>query len=367
MSKPDSGLDLEAMEAKKARLLEQAAALDRDMAILERIAREHNLEIRPKKLGADRSEAPPPPSSSPKTRKRTRVATTETVSSLIDRYVNDKGSPFHGLRFRTREHYLSLIKRINESLGEQKLADLKAEDFERVYEEWIAKSAVRGRGDGIAMAHALVTMLRTLVNYGTGFVENTEFLRLSHVLHRIRFKTTKPSKKEGLSDEQVDALGREAHKNKWHSLALAQAIQFYAGLHQRDVIGEWVPVAEPGVSDILDKEYTLKWLRGLRWDDIDKDWILRHVTSRKTEEIEVRLSDFPKVMTEFSKMGARQLSGPVIINEDTGLPYVAWEFRRRWRILAKAIGLPEHIKNMNSRRSKNAHSQDAASAAEATA
>lgn len=108
-----------------------------------------------------------------------------------------------------------------------------------------------------------------------------------------------------------------------------------------------------------------KWLRGLRWEEIDKDWILTHVTSKKNEEIKICLSDYPKVMAEFSRMGPRQWSGPVIINEDTKLPYVAWEFRRRWRILAKAIGLPAHIKNMNSRRSKKAHAQS--DATEATA
>ncbi len=350
------------MAAKKARLLEQAAAVDRDMAQLERIAREHDLEIRPKSSAAGDSE-PPPVASKSKTQKRTRQAETGTVSLLIDRYLNDKESPFHGLRFRTRQHYESLIKRINEDLGEQKLADLETEDFERVYDEWIERSAARGRGDGIAMAHGTITMLRTLVNYGTGFADNAEFLRLSHVLHRIRFKTIKPSKKEELSDDHVDALGNEAHKNKWHSLALAQTIQFYAGLQQRDVIGEWVPVAEPGMSVVHDGED--KWLRGLRWEEIDKDWILTHVTSKKNEEIKIRLSDYPKVMAEFSRMGPRQWSGPVIINEDTKLPYVAWEFRRRWRILAKAIGLPAHIKNMNSRRSKKAHAQS--DATEATA
>jgi hypothetical protein len=32
----------------------------------------------------------------------------------------------------------------------------------------------------------------------------------------------------------------------WHSIALAQAIQFDCALRQKDVIGEWVPESEPG-------------------------------------------------------------------------------------------------------------------------
>ena len=43
-------------------------------------------------------------------------------------------------------------------------------------------------------------------------------------------------------------------------------------LRQKDVIGEWVPRSEPGPSDIWNSDGE-KWLRGLRWQEIDGNLI----------------------------------------------------------------------------------------------
>jgi len=58
-------------------------------------------------------------------------------------------------------------------------------------------------------------------------------------------------------------------------------------------LGEWVPVAEPDTSDVLRDED--KWLRGLRWSEIDENFILRHVTSKNNKPIEVDLELAPMV------------------------------------------------------------------------
>jgi hypothetical protein len=41
-------------------------------------------------------------------------------------------------------------------------------------------------------------------------------------------------------------------------------------------------------------------------------------------------------------------SGPVIVNECTGHPYVPDHFRLEWRATANAAGLPKTVKNMHS-------------------
>jgi hypothetical protein len=42
-------------------------------------------------------------------------------------------------------------------------------------------------------------------------------------------------------------------------------------------------------------------------------------------------------------------SGPVIFNEITGWPWSGNEYRRKWRILARACGIPDNVWNMDSR------------------
>jgi hypothetical protein len=46
----------------------------------------------------------------------------------------------------------------------------------------------------------------------------------------------------------------------------------------------------------------------------------------------------------------RPESGPIIVSETSGLPWRGVEFRRKWwRALARAVGIPDDVKNRNSR------------------
>ena len=133
------------------------------------------------------------------------------------------------------------------------------------------------------------------------------------------------------------------------SIALAQAFQFELKFGQGEVIGEWVPQSEPGASDVMNDDE--KWLRGIRWSEIDARLILRHtvLTRNGEKEIEVDLKRMPMVMEELSKLGKRPASGPVVICEWSGIPWTSHEFRRWWRKVADACGIPKTVYNMDSR------------------
>jgi hypothetical protein len=112
-------------------------------------------------------------------------------------------------------------------------------------------------------------------------------------------------------------------------------------LRQKDIIGEWVPAADPSESDIFHKN--LKWIRGIRWERIDESFVLHHVTSWEEKLITVPLSRHPIVAAQIART-ARRKSGPVIVSEATDLPWRAAEFRRQWRIIARKLGIPDQIK-----------------------
>ena len=131
-----------------------------------------------------------------------------------------------------------------------------------------------------------------------------------------------------------------------HSIARAQALQFDCRLKQRDVIGEWVPLSEPGDSYVTWEGR--KWLRGIRWEEIDANRVLRHIASWGQKEIEIDLKEAPMVMQEFGD-GEWPKRGPVITAEATGKPWVGVEFRRMWRTVARAVGVPDDVKNMHVR------------------
>ena len=266
----------------------------------------------------------------------------ESVASLVHRYRTDENSSYQKLRYGTRQSYDSRLRIIEADLGSKVLSEVKAPDLLLAYQEWTKR--------GITMAHGLVGMLRMLVNYGTTVLDNDACQRLSGILHNMRFKMGQP-RTTRITAAQVIAIRKEAHRLGFRSLALAQALQFGLMLHQRDVIGEWIPETEPGDSDL--RFDGLKWLRGLRWEEIDSNLILRHTTSKRKKKIESDLRKAPMVMEELRQQygDTPPQNGPVIVSELTGYPYKAHDFRAIWRRVARAAGVPDDVRNMDSQAS----------------
>lgn len=263
-----------------------------------------------------------------------------TVTDLIKSYTEDKRSPYHALRYKTRDYYYKQMRRIQNECGDLTLADLTADAIQSIYDARAAKGKK-------AMGHSLVNLLRILINYGATILEHPECERLAGAVKRIKSKSYSP-RRVYVSAEQAEAICAEAHRQGKHSIALAQAIQFDCKLRQKDVVGEWVPLAEPGSSDVIrdvESGAKEKWLRGLRWSEIDDNLILRHLASLNQKEIVIDLKKMPMVMREVLRLNPRPRSGPMIVCETTNLPWVTNEFRRFWRKIARACDIPDDVHN----------------------
>lgn len=262
-----------------------------------------------------------------------------TLTELIAAYRTDPDSPIRKLRYATKQNYANLTARLDLQHGYERIDELKARDMLRWHEMWSA--------DGkIPMGHSLIGMLRTLCSFGATIMDDESCLRLSTLLSKQRFAMGKP-RTERLTSGQANAVRAMAHKMGFHSVALAQAFQFECILRQRDSIGEWVPVDEPGVSAVL--WHGEKWLRGITWNEIDEALILRHITSKRNKLIEVPLQGAPMLIEEFTRFELLPERGPIIISEATERPYTAVAFRRLWREIATAAGIPNTVRNMDSR------------------
>jgi hypothetical protein len=274
------------------------------------------------------------------------------VADLIASYRTDPASSFgrkddKRLRFRTREHYDCLLRVIEADLGAQEVGSIRTKALILTHQAWMLR--------GVPMAHALVGMLRTLCSYGMVLLEDNDCMALSTKMGAMRFEMGKPRRSQ-VTAEQATLIRNKARQWGLYSIAQAQAFQFDCAFRQRDVVGEWIPETEPGQSDTFDGGF--KWLRGIRWEEIDDNLILRHTTSKRQKDVELNLTLAPMVMAELhfdflivepGKRHRLPASGPVIVSEATGLPYAAHEFRRLWRGLARSCGIPDHIKNMDSR------------------
>lgn len=279
-----------------------------------------------------------------------------TLRGLIGAYQTDPVSPYHKVRFASRRYYDGLLVALTKALPR----DLRIEEIRpRTVHEWHKEWSERG----LSQAHGIISMLRMVIGFGAIYLECEVCQQKRALLSGMRFKML-PPRKEILTADMATKIRAEAHRVGRPEIALAQAIQFECTLRQKDVIGEWVPYIEDGTSDILDPPRELKWLRGIRWSEIDDNLILRHVTSKRQKEIEVDLKLAPMVMEELAKMGDRQRSGALIVNADTGLPYRTYLFRRYWRKIADDAGIPKAIRNMDTRAGAITEATDSGAALE---
>jgi len=273
-----------------------------------------------------------------------------TLGDLIKTYQTDRISTYHALRYHTRQNAASILKRIVAAKGHVELSAIKRRDLAEWYMDWSA-------GGKVSMAHAFIAQLRTISGYGASMLENDECERISSVLHRMKFAHG-PPRTERLTSDQVVMIRTAARDHfGWYSLALAQAFQFECIFRQKDICGEWVPESEPGESDV--HVAGQKWLRGIRWEEIDDKWILTHKTSKRQKDIQWNLAAAPMVQEELAvlvELPVDQLSrhlfptsGPIIINDVNGLPWTANEFRRKWRKVANHCKIPKGVRNMDTR------------------
>lgn len=276
-----------------------------------------------------------------------------TIRGLAACYKTDQDSSFHKLRHQSHISYETMFGLMMTTpfpdddgtpreFGDVAISTLKGRSLLRLYRIWTEQRS-------IAMAYSKIKMLRIAVRFGATILEDEGCIRLAGILSGMRFKQGKP-RDQLLTSAQIIAIRAKAHEQGWPSLALAQAIQFECTLRQKDVIGEWVPVDEPGPpSTVLNGDE--KWIRGVCWHEVDENFVLRHITSKRQKLITVDLKNAPMVMEELGNRPRSDFpaSGPIVVNEQFQVPWRALYFRQKWRLAATAAGVPKTIKNMDSR------------------
>ena len=277
-----------------------------------------------------------------------------TVLALIAAYQTDPDSPYHTARYRSRRELDNWAKRINTKNGTDKLADLGARDFKRWYED-IRWPDGKDGPERVASAHHMITAVRMMISFGAAFeIEKaprdkiSECKRLRDILSELNFEKGK-TRTEVVSIRQSEDIATHAEANGLASVALAQELMRRLGLRQRDVIGEWVPVKEPGVSTVL--HHGMKWLRGVRWEEISASRILTHAMSksRKGKVLEFDLKGYPEIIEKLDRIPVAERTGPVVVCERTGRPWKQNHFRMCWRDMANLADVPKGVQNRDSR------------------
>jgi hypothetical protein len=280
----------------------------------------------------------------------------DTFASLIEIYQRDADSPFQKLRYKSRKQYEENLRTLKASVGKARISLLSFRDFKRWHEGFTKplRDDLPGR---VARAHSLMTVVRIVFSF-CALIEIPRCDKIKAILEGMEFPRPKPRVDFIIADQAIK-VRKKARELGYPSIALAQAIQFELMLRQKDVIGEWLPMQEPGLSDITDG--WKKWLYGITWNEIDENLVLTHRLSKslrgrdaimktgegKTERYD--LTVYPMVMEELANIPVAQRGGPLIVEERTGLPWRQKNFGSKWREIAKAVGVPATTQNRDSR------------------
>ncbi|MDA9408028.1 hypothetical protein [Bradyrhizobium sp. CCBAU 45384] len=330
----------EVIQREKARLVAEAEAeISRDMAEFERIALKYSISV--DTFLSIIKAAPVPVSgavaTTPTAEQEASRSYDGTFKSLIDNYCSLDESSFHNVKHSVQQNYLRSFRRLKKDIGSERVAECSAQRIQSLYDSiWAADGKV-------AMGHDMIAKLRLLATFGSTVLNDDGCIRLSTILGNMRFAVAKGDGQPRFTRDQARALRIAAREHfGWDSIALAVALLFEVPkLKQVDVLGEWVPLSDPTKSDII--KGSEKWVRGLRWSDLDDDLVLHRVSPRsrreQQKEQQFRLSRSQMTMEEINRVPEAKRNGPMVICEFSGLPWSGNEFRRKLKIVAEKAGV----------------------------
>jgi len=263
-----------------------------------------------------------------------------TLGALLKKYQSEVDSPYFGLRPHSRKPYDHYLPKLIASIGDRRLDKITGIDLKRWHEAW------SDGGNHLAASKLMRAVIDAAVSYGI-MCRIDACIELKEVLKAASRKLPNPKRREVvITADQVIALRTAAHAAGRPSSALAYALVYETTLRLWDVIGQWVPNDSPGISDVVNTRTGKKWF-GLRWEDIDSAMILRYVPSKTSMKtglaVSYPLSHAPMVMEELEHWPEGKRSGPVVVYEKNGRPYLSEVFSSMWSADRKKAGLPTSI------------------------
>ncbi|MGG7534627.1 tyrosine-type recombinase/integrase [Rhizobium sp. 12,4] len=263
-----------------------------------------------------------------------------TIGSLLRRYQSDPDSPYFSLRPKSKKPYDFYIPKIINHIGGQRLDEITGIDLKKWHGVW-SKGGTR-----LAASKMSRAVVDAAVTYGI-MTRLPDCLELKEVLKAASRKLPNPKRREiVITADQVIGLRAAAHAAGRPSSALAYALVFETTLRLWDVIGQWVPLSSEGVSDVVNQRTGNKWF-GLRWEDIDENLVLRYVPSKTSMKtglaVTYPLSKAPMVMEELQNWPEEKRTGPVVVYEMNGRPYLSEVFSSMWSRDRSAAGMDSTI------------------------
>lgn len=261
-----------------------------------------------------------------------------TFGSLIKAYRTNEFSPYHALKSTTKaKDYNPVLDYLEKAIGGQIVARRVGSDFTKWFDQIKEKKSHH-------FAHSCMRKLRTALGYGV-----TEkyhgCLEARTIMENLRFPTP-PRRNSSMTFEQAEAIVLKALEMGWNSIALTQALQWDTALRRIDIIGQWVPIRKDEEGGIIVGAH--RWI-GPTVDVLSPDRVITIDATSKTKAA----ASYDLSVCTLSSMVLDRVAlnnvGPLIIREDTNLPWRDNYYAQHWREIAQAAGVPNDVWSMDTR------------------
>jgi hypothetical protein len=274
-----------------------------------------------------------------------------TILSLSRLYQEHPDSPFHDVKHNTRKTYTDSLKVIETTIGLRAVRRVTVVDVRGYYKRW-REPRVEGGTPRIKRAHDAVSNLRMILRFGFA-LGHKDCGDLYERLAMLRFERGGAREQE-MTFAQATAFVRKALEmgstaaipaERAKSMAIGVAAQFDLLLRQKDIIGEWTP-AVPEIPSAIYAGGEM-WQGRFRWDNLP-GWRLRVRTSKTRSVIEFDLTRYSLLFPLLDSLPHAERTGAIVKGEH-GLPIRERSYRKWFRQIARAAGIPDSVWNMDSR------------------
>jgi hypothetical protein len=260
-----------------------------------------------------------------------------TFRTLFDLYEREPESSYHELKHDGRRIYGVYIRRLLKHIGGLRIDHVDGGDVKRWFKQW--RTDPDG-SDHLPRARTVLAVLKAAVTFGI-IKRRAGCEAFGVILSKLEFDIP-ASRTFAPTAQQIEDARKAAHAAGKPRRALLYALVYDTTGREFDFLGEWLPISDKKPSAVLG--YGKKWI-GPTWASVD-DNLMMKIKPTKTEdttgvEVTFDLSVCPMVMEELAHIPMSARTGPIIINENTGLPYEYSVFRRGWNADFVSAGLPK--------------------------
>ncbi len=287
-----------------------------------------------------------------------------TVLSACQLYQRHPYSRFHKVKHNTRKSYTDSLKIIEKTVGKRLIRNLTVLDVQHWYDEW-RKPAVKDGPERIDRAHDAVSIFKTVLRFVAAALRRPECKELISDLENatslVRFEKG-GAREEEMTFAQASAFIRKAldlgnagviPADRARYMAIGVAAQFELLLRQKDIIGDWGgPNGE-------------KWTGYFTWESIPGwRWRMKTSTSKYRTAAEFDLTRYSMLFPLLEAVPHDERTGAIVKGEH-GLPVRERSYRKWFRRIARAAGIPDEVWSMDSRAGGATEAEEAGAAIDA--